>query len=93
MKILVLGGDGYLGYPTAMHFAGQGHNVTVVDNYLRRHACTELDVGMLYPVPNLHERAKIFQKHTAKRSISLLATWLIRILCVVYFPRKRNLTQ
>lgn len=67
MKILILGGDGYLGWPTAMHFAGQGHNVTVVDNYLRRHACNELDVGMLYPVPNLHERAKIFQKHTGKK--------------------------
>ena len=67
MKILILGGDGYLGWPTAMHFAAQGHDVSVVDNYLRRHACTELDVGMLYPVPNLYQRSKVFEKHTGKK--------------------------
>ncbi len=36
MRVIILGGDGYLGWPTAMHFAQHGHNVTVVDNYLRR---------------------------------------------------------
>ena len=36
MKILILGGDGYLGWPTAMHFAHKGHDVYVVDNYSRR---------------------------------------------------------
>ncbi len=45
--ILILGGDGYLGWPTAMYFSNRGHDVTVVDNYFRRNACTELDVGML----------------------------------------------
>ncbi|WP_291823336.1 hypothetical protein [Marinobacter sp.] len=33
--ILILGGDGYLGWPTAMYFSNRGHQVTVVDNYLR----------------------------------------------------------
>lgn len=64
MRILVLGGDGYLGWPTAMYFSKRGHDVTVVDNYLRRNACTELDVGMLYTVPTLIERAKIWHSHT-----------------------------
>ncbi len=61
-NILILGGDGYLGWPTAMYFSARGHDVTVVDSYFRRNACTELDVGMLYPVPTLIERAKIWQQ-------------------------------
>ena len=64
--ILVLGGDGYLGWPTAMYFSQRGFAVTVADNYMRRHACDEIDVGMLYPVPTLQERAKIWYEHTGK---------------------------
>lgn len=64
MHILILGGDGYLGWPTAMYLSHRGHDVTVVDNYFRRNACTELDVGMLYPVPTLIERAKIWFEKT-----------------------------
>lgn len=66
MKILILGGDGYLGWPTAMYFSKRGYDVTVVDNYFRRNACTELDVGMLYPVPSLIQRAKIWNELTGK---------------------------
>lgn len=66
MHILILGGDGYLGWPTAMYFSSRGYDVTVVDNYLRRNACTELDVGMLYQVPTLIERAKIWYELTGK---------------------------
>ena len=66
MNILILGGDGYLGWPTAMYFSNRGYDVTVVDNYFRRNACTELDVGMLYPVPTLVERAKIWHELTGK---------------------------
>ncbi len=65
-SILILGGDGYLGWPTAMHFSSRGHDVTVVDNYFRRNACTELDTGMLYQVPTLIERAKIWHEKTGK---------------------------
>jgi UDP-sulfoquinovose synthase len=36
MKILILGGDGYLGWSTAMHFSQRGHEVAVLDNFLRR---------------------------------------------------------
>src|SRR5439155_18285346 len=38
MRILILGGDGYLGWPTAMHFSKRGHEVHAIDNYLRRRA-------------------------------------------------------
>ena len=64
--ILILGADGYLGWPTAMYFSNRGYAVTAVDNYFRRNACTELDVGMLYPVPTLQERAKLWQELTGR---------------------------
>lgn len=62
--VLILGGDGYLGWPTAMYFSARGYAVTVVDNYFRRHVCDEINVGMLYPVPTLVERAKIWYEKT-----------------------------
>lgn len=62
--ILILGGDGYLGWPTAMYFSARHYQVTVVDNYFRRNSCTELDTGMLYPVPTLVDRAKIWNEKT-----------------------------
>ncbi len=61
MRILILGGDGYLGWPTAMHFAAQGHDVTVVDNYLRRLIAQQTDSEALIPTPNLEKRAQRFQ--------------------------------
>lgn len=66
MHVLILGGDGYLGWPTAMYFSIRGYSVTVVDNYFRRNSCTELDVGMLYPLPSLAERAAIWYQQTGK---------------------------
>jgi UDP-sulfoquinovose synthase len=63
-NILILGGDGYLGWPTAMYFSNRGYQVTVVDNYFRRHVCDDTNVGMLYPIPTLVERAKIWHERT-----------------------------
>jgi len=62
--VLILGGDGYLGWPTAMHFSARGYQVTVVDNYFRRHVCDEINVGMLYSIPTLVERAEIWHEKT-----------------------------
>jgi len=42
MRILVLGGDGYLGWPTALHLSQAGHEVAVADNFVRRHYDDEL---------------------------------------------------
>ena len=61
MKVLILGGDGYLGWPTAMHLTANGHEVAVVDNYLRRHLCYEEDVPPLFSVPNLHKRTNLWE--------------------------------
>ena len=62
--ILILGGDGYLGWPTAMFFSARGYEVTVVDNHFRRNVGDEIDISMLYPVPTLIERAKIWHENT-----------------------------
>ena len=50
MRILILGGDGYLGWPTAMRFSSRGHDVHVVDNYLRRSAHREAGTDSLTPI-------------------------------------------
>jgi UDP-sulfoquinovose synthase len=58
MRILILGGDGYLGWPTAMRFSARGHEVHAVDNYLRRRAHRENGTDSLTPIPgNLPSRA------------------------------------
>src|SRR5210317_45416 len=62
--VLILGGDGYLGWPTAMYFSSRGHHVTVVDNYFRRNVVEEIDISTLYPVPDLIERAKVWNEVT-----------------------------
>jgi UDP-sulfoquinovose synthase len=50
MRVLILGGDGYLGWPTAMHFSARGHHVHLLDNYLRRRAHRENGTGSLTPI-------------------------------------------
>lgn len=67
MKILILGGDGYLGWPTAMHFASRGDEVCVVDNYLRRTMALETDSDPLFEIPVLHERVAEFERQTGKK--------------------------
>jgi UDP-sulfoquinovose synthase len=62
MKILVLGGDGYLGWPTAMRLSAAGHEVMAVDNYLRRRLCLEHSVEPLFEVPDLAVRARLWRE-------------------------------
>jgi len=64
MRVLILGGDGYLGWPTAMYFSKRGCQVTVVDNYFRRDACLKLDATPLYSLPTLPERARLWHELT-----------------------------
>ena len=66
MKILILGGDGYLGWPTAMHFSAAGHEVGVVDNFLRRAMATELGAGSLTPIQSLQERVLAWNEVSGK---------------------------
>lgn len=61
MRVLILGGDGYLGWPTAMHLAARGHNVLVMDNYLRRTVAQQTRSEALMANPNLHSRSELFE--------------------------------
>ncbi len=61
MKILILGADGYLGWPTCLYFSQREHEVIGIDNYFRRNAAVELDCESLIPTPNLIQRAKIWE--------------------------------
>ena len=58
MRILVLGGDGYLGWPTALHLSRRGHDVGVVDNFARRGYDLEMGVDSLVPITQLQQRVK-----------------------------------
>ncbi len=62
MRVLILGADGYLGWPTAMAFRRAGHDVYAVDNYLRRRIAAETDSDALMPNPLLGERTAIFKQ-------------------------------
>jgi UDP-sulfoquinovose synthase len=67
MRILILGGDGYLGWPTAMHFAARDHDVHVVDNYLRRTLALQTRSEALVEAPDLERRAEVFEAVSGHR--------------------------
>jgi UDP-sulfoquinovose synthase len=56
MRVLVLGGDGYLGWPTALRFSDRGHEVAVVDNFSRRRWHLQQSTESLIPILTLEER-------------------------------------
>ena len=62
MRTLVLGGDGYLGWPTALHLSDSGHEVAVADNFVRRQYDHELGVESLVPIEPLHVRTAVWRE-------------------------------
>ncbi|HRO12976.1 NAD-dependent epimerase/dehydratase family protein [Amaricoccus sp.] len=67
MKIAVLGGDGFCGWPTSLHLSDQGHEVHIVDNLSRRWIDTELGVQSLTPMDSIQERTRIWHAETGRR--------------------------
>src|SRR4051812_12054217 len=67
MRILVLGGDGYLGWPTAMYLSARGHDVGVLDNAVRRQYDHELGSGSLVPIESLHTRVRVWEELSGHR--------------------------
>lgn len=67
MKVLILGADGYLGWPMCMYFSNKGYEVLGIDNYFRRTASMSLDCEALVPNPNLMQRAKIWEEVSGKK--------------------------
>jgi UDP-sulfoquinovose synthase len=66
MRILVLGGDGYLGWPTALHLSNLGHDVAVNDNFARRGYDVEMGVESLVPIATLEERISVWAELSGK---------------------------
>ena len=66
MRTLVLGGDGYLGWPTALYLSDHGHEVAVLDNFARRQYDHELGVQSLVPIEPLHVRLAAWRELTGK---------------------------
>jgi UDP-sulfoquinovose synthase len=58
VRILVLGGDGYLGWPTALHLSRRGHEVGVVDSFVRRQYDHEMGVDSLVPIRQMQQRVR-----------------------------------
>ena len=89
MKVLILGGDGFCGWPTVLHLSARGHDVAIVDNLSRRNIDNELETSSLTPIRPIGERITTWQQLTGKtlrfynfnvaenyhRLLSLLAEW------------------
>ena len=101
MKIAVLGGDGFVGWPTSLHLSDQGHEIHILDNLSRRWIDTELGVQSLTPMDSIQERTRIWHPKPAAASTStcidlakdyeLLKRWLAehRPDAVIHFAEQR----
>lgn len=67
MKVLVLGGDGYLGWPACMHFANEGHEVACVDNFVKRVWEARNNVSPLKPIATLRKRVVDYETISGKK--------------------------
>ncbi|MGO1884215.1 MAG: NAD-dependent epimerase/dehydratase family protein [Citricoccus sp.] len=66
MKIAILGGDGFCGWPAALHLSDQGHDVIIVDNFSRRVIDEELEAESLTPIRSLSERRAAWKEVSGK---------------------------
>ncbi len=66
MKILVIGGDGFCGWPTALHLSNLGHDVVIVDDLSRRKIDVELEVESLTPIRPISVRLKAWREVSSR---------------------------
>lgn len=66
MRIIVAGGDGFCGWPTALYLSKLGHDVSIVDNMVRRRIDTELQSGSVTPILPLAERVAAWKELTGR---------------------------
>lgn len=67
MKVIILGGDGFCGWPTSLHLSQQNFEVVIVDNLSRRNIDNELEVSSLTPIAPIGQRLKTWYQHTGKK--------------------------
>jgi UDP-sulfoquinovose synthase len=101
MRVLILGGDGFCGWPTALHLSAQGHDVAIVDNLSRRKIDIELEVSSLTPIRHMGERLRAWKEVSGKdiafydidvavnyqRLLDLLEAW--KPAALVHFAEQR----
>ena len=101
MRVLILGGDGFCGWPTALHLSAQGHEVAIVDNLSRRKIDIELEVSSLTPIRHMGERLRAWKEVSGKdiafhdidvavnyqRLLDLLEDW--KPTALVHFAEQR----
>jgi len=64
MKVFVLGGDGFCGWPTSLHLSNLGHDVVILDNLSRRNIDNELEAGSLTPIQSMGVRLSTWKSVT-----------------------------
>ncbi len=67
MKVLIVGGDGYCGWATALYLSEHGFDVAIVDSLVRRHWDQTLGVDTLTPIASIRHRIERWHKLTGKR--------------------------
>jgi UDP-sulfoquinovose synthase len=101
VKILLLGGDGFCGWPTALHLSARDHEVAIVDNLSRRNIDNELEASSLTPIRPIGERIRAWKEITGKvtsfynfdvaenyhRLFTLIAEW--QPDAIVHFAEQR----
>ncbi len=101
MRVLVLGGDGFCGWPTSLHLSDKGHEVVIVDNLSRRNIDNELEVTSLTPITPMGTRLRAWHEVSGKeiaferfnvaeqyhRLYSLVTSWKPEV--VVHFAEQR----
>ncbi len=101
MRVLVLGGDGFCGWPTSLYLSDRGHDVTILDNLSRRNIDNELEVQSLTPIRPVGERLRAWHEVSGKQigfvNLDLAAEYdrLVRVLedlrpeAIVHFAEQR----
>jgi UDP-sulfoquinovose synthase len=101
MKIAIMGGDGFVGWPTSLHLSNAGHEIHIIDNLSRRWIDTELGVQSLTPMDSIQERTRIWHAETGRKihfhlidlaqDYQLLKNWLAeeRPDAIVHFAEQR----
>ncbi|WP_299296782.1 NAD-dependent epimerase/dehydratase family protein [uncultured Tateyamaria sp.] len=64
--VLVIGGDGFCGWPTALHLSNLGHNVTIVDNLSRRDIDAQMGADSLTPIASMDDRIAAWAEQTGR---------------------------
>lgn len=102
MRVLVLGGDGFCGWPTCLHLSALGHEVAIIDNLSRRNIDIELECESLTPIRPMGERLRAWKEVSGReitfhnfnvavnyqRLLELIKEW--RPDSVVHFAEQRS---